>query len=96
MTVLLLNSMISSCASDKAVKQLQADAKEQGRINAGINLPPYPNECRALEPYVTIKPGEQKTSIIDRSDRALDRANARSYRCGPLFYDAVIATFSKN
>jgi hypothetical protein len=65
-------------------------------INAGVNLPPYPVECRATEPYITIKPGDQKTSIIDRSDRALDRANARNWRCGPMFYDAILATYGVN
>ncbi|QIG68903.1 hypothetical protein EVB71_051 [Rhizobium phage RHph_Y55] len=85
--------MISSCAKDNLVKQLQADAKKQGEINAGINLPPYPAECWQDEPYIPIKPGDQKVAIIDRSDRAIDRANARKNRCGPVFYGNVLKQF---
>ena len=92
-TVLLLTSMISSCANGNLVKQLQADAKKQGEINAGINLPKYPADCLRDEPYVAIKPGDQKVAIIDRSDRAIDRANARKNLCGPVFYSSVLEQF---
>lgn len=86
-------SMTSSCARDELVKQLQADAKKQGQINAGINLPPYPAECSEDEPYIAVKQGDQKVAIIVRSDRAIDRANARKNRCGPVFYGNVLKQF---
>lgn len=86
-------SMTSSCANGNLVKQLQADAKKQGQINAGINLPAYPADCYQDEPYVPIKVGDQKVAIIDRSDRAIDRANARKNRCGPEFYGNVVKQF---
>ncbi|QIG73272.1 hypothetical protein EVC02_051 [Rhizobium phage RHph_N17] len=85
--------MTSSCARDELVKQLQTDAKKQGQINAGINLPPYPAECYEDEPYIPVSVGDKKVAIIVRSDRAIDRANDRKNRCGPVFYGNVVKQF---
>lgn len=83
----------SSCASNRELNQLTADAKKVGQIKAGVNLPPYPAECRQDEPHASIKIGDSKVSIIDRERRATDKANARKNRCGPVFYDNVVQQF---
>lgn len=85
--------IISSCGTNQELRQLQTDAKKLGQIQAGINLPPYPAECRVDEPHAAIKVGDSKVSIIDRERRATDRANAKKNRCGPVFYDNVVQQF---
>jgi hypothetical protein len=48
---------LSACASDNAAR-LDTAAKEQGKRQAGVNLPPWPAYCREPMPGITPKLGE--------------------------------------
>ncbi len=65
---------------------------EKGKISAGTNLPPLPDDCRKKEPHATIHVGYELRSVLKLEQRALDRANARGERCA-AFYDDTKANF---
>lgn len=86
--------LISSCAGDPLLKQLKADAKRQAAVNVGVNLPPYPEDCRQTEPHAKLTVGGSKTGAIVKERAATDRANERTVRCGPLWYDGIVKNYS--
>jgi hypothetical protein len=76
--------LISSCAN--LDKRLKAAAETTGTVNAGVNLPLLPDDCRATEPHAALSAGVELRSVLKRERGALDRANARTGRCAG-FYD---------
>lgn len=86
-SVCLTALILSGCASDKALKQA---AVTQGTAEARVNLPPYPEDCRAKEEHAPLVIGTEVRSVLKRERAALDRQNARTDRCAG-FYDDLKA-----
>lgn len=76
--------ILSGCASDA----LRKAATEQGRAQAGVTLPPYPEDCRKKEAHAPLVEGGEVRSTLKREREALKRQNSRTDRCAK-FYDAV-------
>jgi hypothetical protein len=54
---------------------------QKGQSAAGVHIPDQPAECRKTVPHAARKIGDEAVSVIERSDRQLDKANARILRC---------------
>jgi hypothetical protein len=80
--------MLMICATSCADlhKQLHDAAAEQGRAEAGVDLPDLPPDCRTMEPHAALQVGEEARVAIRMERKATDRANARVGRCAG-FYD---------
>lgn len=73
----------SSCTSTR----LKNAATTQGQIQARINLPEYPSDCRTKEPHAAISVGDEVRSVLKRERAALDRQNTRTDRCAAFYED---------
>jgi hypothetical protein len=76
--------VISGCTT---TKRLDAAATTQGKIQAGIALPTWPDDCRKTEPHASVEVGAELRSVLVRERSALDRQNARTGRCAALYDD---------
>lgn len=65
-------------------------AEAKGKVEAGLTLPDFPDDCRVKEPYAARQIDDEARVVIRRADRALDRANDRGARCVE-FYDVLKA-----
>ncbi len=81
--------MFSSCS---LTDRLEKASVEKGKIAAGTNLPPLPDDCRKKEPHAAVRVGDKLRSVVVRERGALDRANARGERCAS-FHDNTKARF---
>jgi hypothetical protein len=72
-------TILSSCGTLE--KLLHDAASQKGKAQAGVHIPDQPADCRKTVPYAARKVGDEAVSVIDRSDRQLDKANARILRC---------------
>jgi hypothetical protein len=77
--------IVSSC---NTTDRLNKAATTQGKIQAGIALPAWPDDCRKTEPHAPVEVGAELRSVLVRERSALDRQNSRTGRCG-AFYDSV-------
>ncbi|MBX4868162.1 hypothetical protein HJA85_14500 [Rhizobium bangladeshense] len=68
-------------------------AAAKGQAQAGVRLPPLPDDLRKQEPHAPVAEGQPVISILARERQALDRANARVGRW-QLFYDDIRTKFS--
>ncbi|PDV90414.1 hypothetical protein CO652_00570 [Rhizobium sp. H4] len=69
-------------------------ATTKGQAQAGVLLPPLPDDLRRQEPHAPIVEGQPVISILARERQALDRANARQGRT-VQFYDDLISKYGK-
>lgn len=76
-----MSMSVSSCTSAR----LNTASTTQGQIQARINLPEYPSDCRTKEPHAAIKVGDEVRSVLKRERAALDRQNTRTDRCAEFF-----------
>lgn len=76
---------LSGCAS--LDRQLRAAAAAQGRAEARVTLPDWPDDCRQTEPHAPLVPGGEVRSALKRERAALDRQNARTLDCAALYDD---------
>lgn len=60
---------------------LHQAAAQKGQADAKVHVPDQPADCRETVPYAARKVGDEAVSVIERSDRQLDKANARILRC---------------
>ncbi|KQV83218.1 hypothetical protein [Rhizobium sp. Root1220] len=81
--------IVSSC---NTTERLNKAATAQGKIQAGIALPAWPDDCQKLEPHASVEVGSELRSVLVRERNALDRQNARTGRCG-AFYDDIKTKF---
>ena len=81
--------IVSSCS---LTDRLEKASSTKGKIAAGTNLPPLPDDCRKKEPHAGVQVGDELRSVLVRERGALDRANARVGRCG-AFYDDTKSSF---
>jgi len=50
-------------------------------MDAGIEIPPQPEDCRVQEAHAAIGKGMEARSVLRRERGGLDRQNARGERC---------------
>ncbi|MBY3073387.1 hypothetical protein HFO71_24030 [Rhizobium laguerreae] len=67
-------------------------ASAKGQTQAGVVLPPLPDDLRRQEPHAPVVEGQPVISILARERQALDRANARQGRT-VQFYDDVASKY---
>lgn len=82
---------MTSCANDKAA--LHEAAVQKGKVEAGINLPPLPDDCRKREPHAPDAVGDEAVVLWKAERRATNRANDRVIRCAQN-YDNVAAALA--
>jgi hypothetical protein len=82
---------LSGCTS--LDRQLRAAATVQGRAEARVTLPDWPDDCRQTEPHAPLVPGGEVRSALKRERAALARQNARTRDCADL-YDDLQTQFS--
>lgn len=85
--------MLASCAASPSPEVVAASAL--GRIEAGVDLPDLPSECRSATPPIraAARVGDETFSLLRRADRLIDRANEKAARCA-AFYDSVRVRFA--
>ncbi|EPE95696.1 hypothetical protein [Rhizobium grahamii] len=83
--MLISSTVISGCTT---TKRIEVAAATQGKIDAGVVLPKWPEDCRRQEAHAAVEVGAELRSVIVRERSALDRQNARTERCS-IFYDDV-------
>jgi hypothetical protein len=62
----------------------------KGETEAGVQLPPWPAECRAKEIHAALLKGEDLRVILSRERAALEKANKRIETCA-AYYDKLKA-----
>lgn len=77
--------IVSGCS---ATERLNRAATAKGQTQAGVLLPPLPDDLRKQEPHATVVEGQPLISILARERQALDRANGRQQRTVE-FYDDI-------
>jgi hypothetical protein len=82
---------VSSCGSLE--KQLYDAAETRGKVEAGITLPPLPDDCRKREPHAPDAVGDEAVVLWKAERRATNRANDRVIRCAQN-YDNVAAALA--
>ncbi|TBY54739.1 hypothetical protein E0H59_13590 [Rhizobium leguminosarum bv. viciae] len=75
-----------------ATERLNRAATAKGQTQAGVLLPPLPDDLRRLEPHAPVVEGQPVISILARERQALNRANARQRRT-VTFYDDLIKKY---
>lgn len=85
-TMLLLS--FSGCA--KPPNRLAQAAAEQGRAQAGVYLPPLPDQCRKAVPHAPAELGANAVVVLARERAQLDQANGVIRRCADN-YDTLRA-----
>lgn len=63
---------------------------QKGKVGAGVNLPPLPDDCRKREPHAPDAVGDEAVVLWKAERRATNRANDRVIRCAKN-YDNVVA-----
>jgi hypothetical protein len=76
--------IVSSCST---TERLNKAATAQGKIQAGIALPAWPDDCRRTESHASVEVGSELRSVLVRERGALDRQNARTGRCSAFYTD---------
>jgi hypothetical protein len=82
---------VTSCGSLE--KQLHDAAEAQGKVEAGVNLPPLPDDCRRRELHALDAVGDEAVVLWKAERRATNRANDRVTRCAQN-YDNVAAALA--
>lgn len=82
------NTLIVLCLLVLTGCQTTSGAGIQGRANAGITLPPWPDECRIQEIHAALRKNEDIRAILKRERAALNRANERVTVCAE-YYDQL-------
>jgi len=77
-----------------ATERLNRAATTKGQAQAGIILPPLPDDLRKQEAHAPVVEGQPLISILARERQALDRANAKQGRT-VQFYDDLTTKISK-
>jgi hypothetical protein len=77
--------LLTACATDE--DRLRIAAATSAQVEAGRQLPDYPEDCRQKE-VSGVRIGEPLDVALIRIDQALGRANARVLRCGQ-WYDEI-------
>ncbi|QIG68198.1 hypothetical protein EVB56_007 [Rhizobium phage RHph_Y1_10] len=81
--------IVTGCS---ATERLNRAATTQGQAQAGVLLPPLPDDLRKQEAHAAVTEGQPVISILARERQALDRANARQGRT-VSFYDDLIKKY---
>lgn len=81
--------IVSGCS---LTDRLDKAATTTGKIQASINLPSLPIDCRKQEPHFAISDGMEARTVIVGERSALNRSNARVTRCASL-YDSIRSNF---
>ncbi len=68
-------------------------AVQKGKIEAGITLPPLPDDCRKREPHAPDAVGDEAVVLWKAERRVTNRANDRVTRCAQN-YDNVAAALA--
>lgn len=82
-------TILSGCGDDVAGK-----GRRIGLLNAGVDLPDYPAECRAAVPHAPLAEGAELLSLLRRERAQLQKANRQQTACA-AFYDSVVAEFER-
>jgi hypothetical protein len=82
--------LTQSCATSQ---RLTAAATTQGKAQAGVVLPDWPDDCRKTEAHASVTEGAEVRSILIRERAQLDKQNARTGRCSS-FYDTLKTNFA--
>jgi len=78
-----------------ATERLNSAATTKGQAQAGIALPPLPDDLRKQEAHAPVVEGQPLIAILARERQALDRANARQGRV-VQFYDDLTSRYQKS
>ena len=81
---------ISATSTGCANRSLKLAAIDTGKAQAGVTLPPLPDDCRKQEPHAPLYVGAEALVALKQERRATARANARVDRCAG-FWDATKA-----
>jgi hypothetical protein len=65
--------------------RLDDAARKKGAVEARVNLPDWPKECRELFPHAALTKGAEIRVVLKLERRQLDRANTRATRCAELY-----------
>lgn len=84
---IVLLVLLAGCASLES--QLDEAAQKKGKADAGLTLPPWPDDCRKKEPHAPLVEGAEAISLLKRERLALNLQNRRTDRCSDL-YDSVV------
>jgi hypothetical protein len=85
----MMLTLISSCGS---LERLNTAATTQGRVQARVSLPDWPEDCRKQEAHAALSAGVELRSVLKRERAALDRSNDRVTRCAET-YDGIKESF---
>jgi hypothetical protein len=77
-------ALLVSAASCSPTLDRLADT--QGRLEAGVQLAPWPAHCRQPVPHADVALGANPVSTLKRERTQLDFANERAANCG-AWYD---------
>lgn len=88
----MISISISSCATTE--QRLIKAGEVKGKVEAGVNLPDQPADCRVQEEHAALKAGDEVRSVLVRERSALDRQNSRTDRCAD-FYDDLKNEFKR-
>jgi hypothetical protein len=80
--------MLTGASCSTLQDRLDKASTARGELQAGLNLPDLPADCRVMEPHAPVVVGGEAISGWQRERAATDRANARVGRCAG-FYDAA-------
>ncbi|MCW0014926.1 hypothetical protein [Rhizobium sp. BT-226] len=75
-----------------ATERLNRAATTKGQTQAGLVLPPLPDDLRKQEAHAPVVEGQPLIAILARERQALDRANSRQGRT-IQFYDDLKARY---
>ena len=67
-------------------KRLGEAATAKGKVEAGVNLPDWPDDCRKTESHASVMEGAEVRSVLIRERGQLNKQNARTGRCA-AYYD---------
>ncbi|MBA1141770.1 hypothetical protein H0241_16090 [Mesorhizobium sp. CCANP35] len=69
---------------------MHAASVDKGKIEAGVHLPPLPDDCRTHEAHAPDPVGAEAIVVLKAERKVTNRANARTDRCAAN-YDNVAA-----
>ena len=75
-------------------KRLSEASTTQGKSQAGVVLPDWPDDCRKTEAHAAVTEGAEVRSILIRERGQLDKQNARTVRCA-AYYDDLQSKLKK-
>ncbi len=64
-----------------------------GKVQAGINMPPLPPQCRQRVPHAALREGDNAVATLKRERAQLDVANGVIQLCADN-YETVVSEFN--